>query len=85
MAEGFLKLIQFYLVHPVSTAVVERGFSLMNLIKSDIRSLIHYDLLDSSLAIKYNGLDPKTIPTDSPMFLEAEEVWRGKKNRKFCS
>ena len=79
MAEDFLKLIKFYLIYPVSNASVERGFSLMNLIKDDIRSLMHDDLLDASLAIKYNGLDPKKIPMDSEIFIEAEDIWKSKK------
>jgi len=82
-AELFVKIIKFYLVHPVSNASVERGFSLMNLIKSDVRSRMLDDLLDASMSIKYNGLDGNKLELNSEIFLLAEEHWINQRKRRF--
>jgi len=83
IAEIFIKLIQFYLVHPISNACVERGFSLMNLIKSETRNCMNDDLLDASLSIKNNGPNPKNLLKDSYIFEEAEQHWKNSRRRLY--
>ena len=82
VVESMVKIIKFYLVHPVSNACVERGFSIMNLIKTDVRSRMLDDLLDASMAIKYNGLDSNKIKLDANLFQE-EECWKNQRHRRF--
>ena len=65
----------------ISNAIVERGFSLMNLIKTDQRSRMLDDLLDSYLAIKFNGPDPKEMSFSFNFYLDAQEHWRNQKKR----
>ena len=44
-------------ISPASGAVVERGFSLMNLIMSNLRSLMNMRTIDATMHIHYNGAD----------------------------
>ena len=67
-AEQVLRMIKMYLCHPTSNAAVERGFSLMNNIKSHMRTRMNDDLPDASLAVKFNGADPNSMSTDSTFF-----------------
>ena len=83
LAENFIKIIRFYLTIPISNAPIERGFSLMNLIKDEVRSRMNDDLLGALLAIKFNGTNPQSIPYDSKFFQETEEHWRNAKVRRF--
>ena len=83
VVSNIIKLIRFYLCHPVSNACVERGFSLMNLIKTDVRSRMLDDLLDASMSIKYNGVEPKDIAIDSELIRDAEDHWRNQRRRRF--
>ena len=76
VADSMVKIIKFYLVHPVSNACVERSFSIMNLIKTDVRSRMLDDLLDTPMAIKYKGPDSIKIELDAELFQEAEECWK---------
>lgn len=71
-------------MHPVSNASVEK-LHLMSLIKSNIRSLMHDNLLDSSVSIKYNGINRRLLPMDSPIFSDAKEILMNQKKRRFCS
>ncbi len=48
-------MIKYFLTLPIGTVEVERGFSIMNLIKTDTRSRIHNDLLDALIMIVKNG------------------------------
>ncbi len=56
----------------------------MNYIKSEVRSCMKDDLLDSILAIKYNGPDPQDTSVDSQFFLDAETHWKNKKTRFYA-
>ena len=78
----FIKVLGFYLVHPVSNAYVERGFSLMNLIKTDIRNRMLDDLLNACMVVKCNGVDPKNIHIDSEIFIDPEKCWSNNKKEK---
>ena len=42
-------------VCPTSGAVVEHGFSLMNLIINDLRSSVNFRTLDATMRIHYQG------------------------------
>ena len=82
-AEQVLRMIKMYLCHPVSNAAVERGFSLMNNIKSHVRTRMNDDLLDASLVVKFNGADPNSMSTDSTFFQDAENDWKNQKKRLY--
>jgi len=83
LRENFVKIIRFYLAIPISNAPLERGFSLMNLVKNDLRNRMNDDLLGALTAIKFNGTDPRNIPFDSKVFTDAEEHWKNAKGRRF--
>ena len=51
----FLPLIEIMMVHSMSTAIVERGFSIMNVVKDARRSLLGNDSLNDLMEIKING------------------------------
>ena len=53
--QNFLSLIKIMMTVSMSTAVVERGFSHMNLVKSSTRTLLGNDVLNNLLEIKLNG------------------------------
>ena len=84
LAPILIKIIQFHFALPVSNASVERCFSYMNLIKTLKRNSMNDDLLDSSLAIKYNGTEPKDTPFDDKLFFDAEEYWKKQKKRRYA-
>ena len=55
--KNILALVMITLVIPVQTATLERGFSLMKLIKSDWRNRLSPEMLAKLLIIKLNGPD----------------------------
>ena len=50
-------VLNFMSIWPGSGAVVERGFSLMNMIMNDLRSSMNIRTLDPMMHIHYNGPD----------------------------
>ena len=50
-----LPLIEIMLTHSMSTAIVERGFSHMNIIKSETRTLLGNETLNNLLELQING------------------------------
>ena len=50
-----LPLIEIMLTHSMSTAIVERGFSHMNIIKGETRTLLGNETLNNLLELKING------------------------------
>ena len=48
-------LIEIMLTHSMSTAIVERGFSHMNIIKAETRTLLGNETLNNLLQLKING------------------------------
>ena len=53
--KNFLSLIKIMMTISMSTAVVERGFSHMNIVKSSTRTLLGNDTINNLLEIKLNG------------------------------
>ena len=53
--KNFLCLIKIMMTISLSTAVVERGFSHMNLVKSSTRTLLGNEVLNNLLEVKLNG------------------------------
>ena len=51
----FLPLIEIMMAHSMSTAIVERGFSIMNVVKDARRSLLGNMPLNDLMEIKING------------------------------
>ena len=51
----FLSLIEIMMTHSMSTAIVERGFSIMNVVKDARRSLLGNMPLIDLMDIKING------------------------------
>jgi len=65
------------LVSPVSTVDCERGFSKMNLIKTDIRSKLNIDTLQNIMRISMHDSDEHSFK-----FEEAFSKWAAKKARR---
>ena len=53
--KNFVSLIKIMMTISMSTAVVERGFSHMNLVKSSTRTLLGDEALNNILEVKLNG------------------------------
>ena len=53
--DGVIEIIKIYAVLPCSNAEVERGFSTMNRIKTDIRNQLSPDVLENLLMVNLNG------------------------------
>lgn len=53
--QGLIKIILMYRVLPVSTAICERGFSLLNNIKTDKRNSLSVETTDLLMRIKLHG------------------------------
>ena len=51
------KILNIIAICPASGAVVERGFSLMNLIMNDLQNSINIGTLDALMRISYSGQD----------------------------
>ena len=62
---------------PASGAVVERGFSLMNLIMNDLRNSMNIRTLDAIMRIHYNGQDLSDEEADNII-----SVWKRRGNRR---
>ena len=60
----FMALIEIMMTISMSTAVVERGFSHMNIVKSSTRTLLGNDTLNNLLEIKLNGESIKEFNPD---------------------
>ena len=60
----FMALIEIMMTISMSTAVVERGFSHMNIVKSSTRTLLGDDTLNNLLEIKLNGESIKEFNPD---------------------
>jgi len=54
--------LQFLLVLPIVSVEVEKGFSLMNLTRTDLRNRISDDLFEDIIIVKYHGLDWRYLP-----------------------
>lgn len=67
---GLVSIILMYKTLPISTAICERGFSLLNNIKTDKRNKLNVDTLDILIRIKLHG--PVIEDFDST---EAIEMW----------
>ena len=52
-----IKILNIIAICPTSGAVVERGFSLMNLIMNDLRNSMYIRTLDALMRISYSGQD----------------------------
>ena len=61
---NFLLLAEIVLIWPMSTAVVERGFSSMNRVKKQLRSSMHPENLDGVLriSVKYHPIPKAQRP-----------------------
>jgi len=71
------KVLVLISVCPASGAVVERGFSLMNLIMNDMRSSMNIRTLDAMMRIHYNGSDLSDTDAD-----EIIDVWKRRGTRR---
>ncbi len=80
-----VKILEYYLTIPTSNAIIERGFSLMNNLKTDVRNSMKDKLLDSLLSIRFNGLNPSNISFDCQFIAEAESNWKSQKKRRFLA
>lgn len=71
-------MVQMMNIVPTSTAAVERGFSVMNLICTPLRSCLTQNSLQSLMSISIEG--PEELSAD--MLEELVEEFRLKKPRK---
>ena len=62
--KNFMALVEIMMTISTSTAVVERGFSHMNIVKSSTRTLLGNDTLNNLLEIKLNGESIKEFNPD---------------------
>ena len=62
--KNFLSLIKIMMTISLSTAVVERGFSNMNLVKTSTRTLLGNDVLNNLLEVKLNGTSTNDFNPD---------------------
>ena len=62
--KNFLCLIEIMMTISLSTAVVERGFSHMNLVKSSTRTLLGNEVLNNLLEVKLNGTSTNDFDPD---------------------
>ena len=69
--------LQLILICPASGAVVERGFSLMNLIMNELRSSMKVSTLDATMRINYKNSELLESEVD-----EIIEVWQRWGNRR---
>ena len=71
------KILNIIAICPASGAVVERGFSLMNLIMNDLQNSINIGTLDALMRISYSGQDLTDDDTDKIL-----SVWFQRGNRR---
>ena len=69
-------ILQLALICPASGAVVERGFSLMNLIMNDLRSSMNITTLDALMRISYQD------DLDELQCNEIIRIWKKRGNRR---
>ena len=62
--KNFVSLIKIMMTISMSTAVVERGFSHMNQVKSSIRTLLGNEALNNVLEVKLNGTSTNDFDPD---------------------
>ena len=71
------KILNIIAICPASGAVVERGFSLMNLIMNDLQNSINIGTLDALMRISYSGQDLTDDDADKIL-----SVWFQRGNRR---
>ena len=62
--KNFLSLVKIMMTISMSTAVVERGFSHMNNVKSETRTLLGNEALNNILEVKLNGTSTRDFNPD---------------------
>ena len=67
-------VLNIIIICPASGAVVERGFSLMNLIMNDLQSSLNIRTLDATILIHYNGPDLSDEEADILMYGRKRET-----------
>ena len=67
-------VLNIIIICPASGAVVERGFSLMNLIMNDLLSSLNIRTLDATILIHYNGPDLSDEEADILMYGRKQET-----------
>ena len=77
MLPNLLDLIELYRILPLSTVDCERGFSRMNLIKTDLRSRLSDCRLEALMHISING--PENIENQLDQIIQE---WNSKLDRK---
>ena len=77
------KLVQILLVLPLNTAACERGFSLMNIVKTDRRNRLSDELLDQLMVVSLLAAK-KTEQEETKIVCEAIKLWHSKKKRYFA-
>ena len=77
------KLVQILLVLPLNTAACERGFSLMNIVKTDRRNRLSDELLDQLMVVSLLAAK-KTEQEEAKIVCEAIKLWHSKKKRYFA-
>ena len=71
------KILNIIVICPTSGAVIERGFSLMNLIMNDLRNSMNIRTLDALMQISYSGRDLTDDDGDKIL-----SVWFRRGNRR---
>ena len=70
-------VLNIIIICPASGAVVERGFSLTNLIMNNLQSSLNIRTLDATMLIHYNGPDLSDEEADKMI-----DVWKRTGNRR---
>ena len=78
------KLVQILLVLPLNTAACERGFSLMNIVKTDRRNRLSDELLDQLMVISLHAKYTSSEGDEAELISAASKLWHSKKQRYFA-
>ena len=70
-------VLQLIMVCPASGAVVERGFSLMNLVMNELRSSMKISTLDATMRINYQDTNLTDAEVEAII-----RVWQRRGNRR---
>ena len=75
---NLVKLLQIYQIIPLTTATVERSFSTLKLVKSNLRNHLKEDTLDWCMRIAIEGPDSLSDEDVTTVI----RIWKEKKTRR---
>ena len=67
---------------PLNTAACERGFLLMNIVKTDRRNRLSEELLERLMVVSLHAKFIKSEEDESRLISAASKLWHSKKKRE---